>query len=57
VVLPITACEAATPPIIGYIVIILSHNPLDTNEVNKVVVAADIVGVIPVPPAVITALR
>jgi hypothetical protein len=55
VVLPITECELAVPPSIGYIVIILSHKLLDIILVNKVVVAADTVELIPVPPAAITA--
>ena len=42
---------ADTPPNNGYIAVILLYNPLDTSDVNNVLVAADTVDVIPVPPA------
>jgi hypothetical protein len=46
---------ADTPPNIGYIAVILLYNPLLTSDVNNVLVAADTVDVIPVPPASTTA--
>jgi hypothetical protein len=48
---------ADTPPNNGYIAVILSHNPLLTKDVNNVLVAADTVESIPLPPAFTTAVK